>query len=278
MRRFRTFIALVVVIVAMTALPAARPAAAQTSTTDHTTTSTPPPTTAPGTTTTTSPATGGDAPPASVPDDSITVPPREQPEGVAPEAGHVVSVNPRGARASVLARQAAYTEAVLRWVWSEAGGTLRGKVRAGGTPTDARPFYSAASEPLAVLVRDMNKFSNNVMARQLFLTIGGELAGPPARAEEAARVIRQWLAAKKIDAPEVVLENGSGLSRLERISAQHLGALLLAAWRSPVMPEFVSSLLWNGFWQLPARGSGTQTVKSPFLSRGSPSAPGNVPK
>jgi len=98
------------------------------------------------------------------------------------------------------------------------------------------------SEPLAEIVRDINKYSNNVMARQLFLTVGGEIAGPPARAEEAARVIREWLATKKIDAPEVVLENGSGLSRLERISARHLGALLLAAWRSPVMPEFVSSL------------------------------------
>jgi D-alanyl-D-alanine carboxypeptidase/D-alanyl-D-alanine-endopeptidase (penicillin-binding protein 4) len=80
------------------------------------------------------------------------------------------------------------------------------------------------------------------MARQLFLTLGAELGGPPARAEEAARAIREWVAAKKIHAPELVLENGSGLSRLERISAQHLAALLQAAWRSPVMPEFVSSL------------------------------------
>ena len=135
-----------------------------------------------------------------------------------------------------------YVAAMIRQLWSEMGGSWSGNVREGTLSPSARLIYAHESDPLAEIVRDINKYSNNVMARQLFLTVGGELAGPPARAEEAARVIRQWLAAKKIDAPEVVLENGSGLSRLERISAQHMGALLLAAWRSPVMPEFVSSL------------------------------------
>ena len=135
-----------------------------------------------------------------------------------------------------------YVAAMIRQLWGEMGGSWSGSVREGTVSPSARLIYVHESEPLAEIVRDINKYSNNVMARQLFLTVGGELAGPPARAEEAARVIRQWLTTKKIDAPEVVLENGSGLSRLERISAQHLGALLLAAWRSPVMPEFVASL------------------------------------
>src|SRR5260221_4572762 len=80
------------------------------------------------------------------------------------------------------------------------------------------------------------------MGRQLFLTLGEEFGGPPARTGEAARVIKEWVAAKKIAAPELVLENGSGLSRIERISAQHMAALLAAAWRSPVMPGFTSLL------------------------------------
>src|SRR5437868_4549619 len=135
-----------------------------------------------------------------------------------------------------------YVATMIRQLWGEMGGSWSGSVREGTVSPSARLIYVHESEPLAEIVRDINKYSNNVMARQLFLTVGGEIAGPPARAEEAARVIREWLATKKIDAPEVVLENGSGLSRLERISARHLGALLLAAWRSPVMPEFVSSL------------------------------------
>jgi D-alanyl-D-alanine carboxypeptidase/D-alanyl-D-alanine-endopeptidase (penicillin-binding protein 4) len=135
-----------------------------------------------------------------------------------------------------------YMAGMIRQLWGEMGGTWKGAVREGSVPPTARLLYVHESEPLSEAVRDINKFSNNVMARQLFLTIGAERAAPPARAEESARVIRQWVAAKKINAPELVLENGSGLSRVERISAQHLAALLQAAWRSPVMPEFVSSL------------------------------------
>lgn len=135
-----------------------------------------------------------------------------------------------------------YIGAMVRQLWGEMGGTWTGTVREGTASPAARLLYVHESEPLAEIVRDINKFSNNVMARQLFLTIGAELGGPPARTEEAARAIKEWVAAKKISAPELALENGSGLSRNERISAQHLGALLLAAWRSPVMPEFISSL------------------------------------
>jgi D-alanyl-D-alanine carboxypeptidase/D-alanyl-D-alanine-endopeptidase (penicillin-binding protein 4) len=135
-----------------------------------------------------------------------------------------------------------YVAAMIRQLWGEMGGTWSGNVRDGLVPPAARLVYVHESEPLGDIVRDINKFSNNVMARQLFLTLGAELGGPPARAEEAVRAIREWLAGKKIAAPELVLENGSGLSRSERISARHLAALLAAAWRSPVMPEFVSSL------------------------------------
>ena len=135
-----------------------------------------------------------------------------------------------------------YLAGIVRQLWSEMGGTWKGSVREGSVPPTAKLLYVHESEPLSELVRDINKFSNNVMARQLFLTIGAERGTPPARVEESARVIHQWVAAKKIDARELVLENGSGLSRVERISAQHLAALLQAAWRSAVMPEFMSSL------------------------------------
>src|SRR5687768_7695753 len=106
MGRFCRFVAFAVVGIAALAAPAT----AQTPGTDTTTTTSP--TTLPDTTTSTTVITGGDAPPASVPDVPITVPPRDPPEGVAPQPGRVVAVNLRGARASALARQAAYTEAV----------------------------------------------------------------------------------------------------------------------------------------------------------------------
>ncbi|HET7401033.1 MAG TPA: D-alanyl-D-alanine carboxypeptidase/D-alanyl-D-alanine-endopeptidase, partial [Usitatibacter sp.] len=134
-----------------------------------------------------------------------------------------------------------FAQEAWRWVWSEAGGTLRGNVRAGTTPAEAHLLLRHESEPLATLVRDMNKFSNNVMARHLFLALSAEREGQ-GRAQDSAAIVREWLHERGIVAPELVLENGSGLSRNERVSAATLAALLRSAWKSPVMSELVSSL------------------------------------
>jgi D-alanyl-D-alanine carboxypeptidase/D-alanyl-D-alanine-endopeptidase (penicillin-binding protein 4) len=134
-----------------------------------------------------------------------------------------------------------YAEAVLRWVWSESGGVLRGKVRAGSIPAGARLFLRHESEPLANLVRDMNKFSNNVMARHIFLALSAE-RGMPGEARASETIVREWLRAKGIDAPDLAIENGSGLARDDRVSAATLAALLRDAWSSPVMPEIAASL------------------------------------
>ena len=135
-----------------------------------------------------------------------------------------------------------YTESALRWIWSDAGGRITGKVRAGATPAGAKLFLRNESGPLADVVRDINKCSNNVMARQLFLTLSAEKAAVPGEARVSERIVREWLKAKGIDAPELVLENGSGLSRLGRASAATLAAVLRSAWASAVMPELMSSL------------------------------------
>jgi len=131
---------------------------------------------------------------------------------------------------------------VFRQLWAEMGGAWGGKVREGATPADARLLHSQESPTLAEIVRDTNKFSNNIMARHIFLTLGAESAGPPGSTQNASLAVKAWLARKGLSAPELALENGSGLSRTERISAGDLAALLQAAWRSPVMPELISSM------------------------------------
>jgi D-alanyl-D-alanine carboxypeptidase/D-alanyl-D-alanine-endopeptidase (penicillin-binding protein 4) len=135
-----------------------------------------------------------------------------------------------------------YVAAMVKQLWGEMGGTWTGVVRQGSASPAARLVYVHESEPLAQVVRDINKFSNNVMARQLYLTVAAEMGGPPARPELALVSIRQLLKAKGVKAPELVIENGSGLSRIERASAATIAAVLEAAWRSAVMPEFVASL------------------------------------
>ena len=128
---------------------------------------------------------------------------------------------------------------IFRALWQELGGTLRGQVREGHSPPDARVLAQHQSPALSEIVREINKFSNNVMARQIFLTLDPER---PATPEGARRAIHDWLASKGLDLPGLVLDNGSGLSREERVSAQGLARLLRFAWQSPVMPEFISAL------------------------------------
>jgi D-alanyl-D-alanine carboxypeptidase/D-alanyl-D-alanine-endopeptidase (penicillin-binding protein 4) len=135
-----------------------------------------------------------------------------------------------------------YAGSVFRSLWSELGGRFGGQVREGAAPASARALVIQPSPPLAEIVRDINKFSNNTMARQLFLTLGVAAFGAPATLEKSDRALRLWLAQKQLDLPDLVMENGSGLSRVERISARGLAALLRAAWRSPAMSEFVSSM------------------------------------
>jgi serine-type D-Ala-D-Ala carboxypeptidase/endopeptidase (penicillin-binding protein 4) len=131
---------------------------------------------------------------------------------------------------------------ILRELWGEMGGDWRGKVRPGEVPAAAHLLHAHESPPLAEIVRDVNKYSNNVMARQLFLTLATSAYEPPAQPHQAQQVLRHWLNLKDIGAPELSIENGSGLSRTDRASAATLGALLQAAWKSAVMPEFMASL------------------------------------
>lgn len=130
-------------------------------------------------------------------------------------------------------------ERLFRALWRELGGSLHGKARDGLAPASARILAVQESPPLSEVVREINKYSNNVMARQLFLTLAAER---PATTEGARRRLGEWLDDKKLKLPALVIDNGSGLSRSERISAEGLSQLLLAAWKSPVMPELMSSL------------------------------------
>lgn len=130
-------------------------------------------------------------------------------------------------------------ERLFRSLWGELGGTLAGQVREGSTPAGAQLLATHESPALGEIVREINKYSNNVMARQVFLTLD---AARPATPEGARRRIKEWLDGKALTLPELVLDNGSGLSRVERISTENLAHLLHMAWQSPVMPELVASL------------------------------------
>jgi D-alanyl-D-alanine carboxypeptidase/D-alanyl-D-alanine-endopeptidase (penicillin-binding protein 4) len=126
--------------------------------------------------------------------------------------------------------------------WSEAGGVLTGQMRLGEAGPYARVWAERESEPLALSIRDVNKFSNNVMAKMLFLNLGASRYGAPATWEKGQASIVSWLADKGLALPELVIENGSGLSRIERISPRSVSRLLDWAARQPLYYEFAASL------------------------------------
>ena len=156
-----------------------------------------------------------------------------------------------------------YFDAVFRSLWQEMGGTLRGSTRNGSTSDSAMLFATQHSQPLSEIIRDINKFSNNVMARQLFLSLSLNKEAPtknippinsqtgnslpnssiaPASIELSEIALRSWLTKNGFDFPELVLENGAGLSRKERISPLSLSLLLQDIQLSPFSAEIEASL------------------------------------
>ncbi|WP_306392423.1 D-alanyl-D-alanine carboxypeptidase/D-alanyl-D-alanine endopeptidase [Telluria beijingensis] len=146
-----------------------------------------------------------------------------------------------------------YVGRLVRQLWSDGGGVLSGRTITGPTPLDARVLAAHVSRQLPELVRDINKPSDNALARTLFLSLGslqadpvaGSLALPLADGSTFARAdaaVRGWLRDRQIDDTGFVIDNGSGLSRIERISAQQMARLLQAGLRSPWAPEFQASM------------------------------------
>lgn len=164
---------------------------------------------------------------------------------------------------------ARFVGGVFANMWSDLGGTWQGAVRIAATPAEAKLIATAESSPLADAVRDINKFSNNVMARQLYLTLSAETDKQPGTTARSLDIVKTWLTKKGINATELVIENGSGLSRIERISATSLAQLLDNAWRSSVMPEFISSLSLVGIdGTLRRRARGEPVVGNAHMKTG----------
>ncbi|MDH2915986.1 MAG: D-alanyl-D-alanine carboxypeptidase/D-alanyl-D-alanine-endopeptidase [Gallionella sp.] len=154
-----------------------------------------------------------------------------------------------------------YVGAMFRAVWKEIGGTLQGKERDGIVGSNASLFSTHRSEPLSSIIRDINKYSNNVMARQTFLALGAAITDPESKQSDTPHeasskknevgamsidrsvlAVQMWLLKNRLKFPELVLENGAGLSRKERISAAHMSQLLQHASTHPLSAELQASL------------------------------------
>ena len=137
---------------------------------------------------------------------------------------------------------ARYFDAVFRQLWRELGGSIVGVMREEKKLESARELLQWESPTLAQIIRDINKHSNNVMARQLLMSLAVSPTSTAATPEAGAAQAKAWLDTLGDNSKTVVIENGAGLSRKERLSANALSKVLYHAWHSPYMPEFIASL------------------------------------
>ena len=135
-----------------------------------------------------------------------------------------------------------YFDMVFRQLWRELGGSISGVMREEKKSESARELLQWESPTLAQIIRDINKHSNNVMARQLLMSLATSPAGAPVNADVGAAQAKAWLDTIGVNSKNVEIENGAGLSRKERLSAEALSTVLNHAWNSPYMPEFIGSL------------------------------------
>lgn len=145
-----------------------------------------------------------------------------------------------------------YLTRLLRPMLARSGIEWKGKVReARAKKTSGTVLVRHESAPMASVVRWVNKYSNNTMARHLFLTLSRADGGPadkPATLRRGRAVLEAWLekAAGPLPAGTYV-DNGSGLSRHTKISAETLGRVLNYGFNSYVMPELAASLPNAGY-------------------------------
>ena len=130
----------------------------------------------------------------------------------------------------------------FKQLWQALGGQFSGQLQVKARPNQAIKLLEQRSETLSQVLPEMNKWSNNLMARQLLLTMAAEKMAVPASEADGASAIKNWFNSQQLGADTLVVENGSGLSRIERLSAGQLARMLVQAYRSPTMPEFISSL------------------------------------
>jgi D-alanyl-D-alanine carboxypeptidase/D-alanyl-D-alanine-endopeptidase (penicillin-binding protein 4) len=155
------------------------------------------------------------------------------------------SCGPQSQRLAIM-EPAQYAYGTFVTLWRQLGGQFRGGMLRGPTPPAARLLLTHESEPLSEVVRVTNKYSSNMMARSLVLAIAAEMNGTPATTAAGEATIQGWLTTRGLDFPELVIGNGSGLSRDARIAADSMAKLLIGARQSRFAPEFLTSLSLGG--------------------------------
>ncbi|MFM7065569.1 MAG: D-alanyl-D-alanine carboxypeptidase/D-alanyl-D-alanine-endopeptidase [Gammaproteobacteria bacterium] len=146
----------------------------------------------------------------------------------------------------VIMKPAEFAYGTFVTLWRQAGGKFEGRMRLESKPAGSRLLLEFGSLPLATAVYELLKHSSNPMTRTLILTLGAERYGTPATVQDGEQVVHDFLVDRGLVFPELVIDNGSGLSRITRISASSMAQMLMDAARSPYAAEFQAGLPLGG--------------------------------
>jgi D-alanyl-D-alanine carboxypeptidase/D-alanyl-D-alanine-endopeptidase (penicillin-binding protein 4) len=153
----------------------------------------------------------------------------------------VDEVDVRGANESAAAAARAFASALVR-----RGVAVAGRAVAGRMPTEAFPLAQDLSEPLAEIVQHMNRDSDNFVSEMLLKELGAAAARDGSTAA-GGEVVRETLVEAGVPVGGVRIVDGSGLSRLDRLTAKALVAILRAgAADTEIRDAFVTSLAVAG--------------------------------
>lgn len=141
----------------------------------------------------------------------------------------------------------AYTfSSIFERLWTAEGGTISGVIRDGLVPERAVLLETRTSPSLGQVIQTINKYSNNVMAKTLLLTLGQELYGAPATFEKGSQAVLDTLRKQGVNIGAYTVVNGSGLSRTGRITAGGQAQMLDTIWASKLRDTFIDSLSVSG--------------------------------
>ncbi|KAF0143494.1 MAG: D-alanyl-D-alanine carboxypeptidase / D-alanyl-D-alanine-endopeptidase [Nitrospirae bacterium] len=120
--------------------------------------------------------------------------------------------------------------------------TFKGTIRNGKTPSGASLMYAAKSKSLEEIVKDINNHSLNVLSENLLLILGAKKYGPPGTIEKGSLALKEFLNNIGLSSEEIIIADGSGLSPLNRISANHIVSFLTKISEKPWFNSFYESL------------------------------------
>jgi D-alanyl-D-alanine carboxypeptidase/D-alanyl-D-alanine-endopeptidase (penicillin-binding protein 4) len=153
---------------------------------------------------------------------------------------------PRSTIISVLGHQD-FIQRAFAQLWKASGGVWNGRFESYNNNTHNRAVVidRIVSPPLSEVVKEINKPSNNLMARQLFLQLALSDPAPKVRGALALRAfdrVKRLFREKGIDVPDLAMDNGAGVSFAERVSPRGLARMLNFSLERPYANTLMASL------------------------------------